>query len=300
MSTDKRVIDLGGAAAGRKVSAFELARYHAGELSFERRGEIEALLANDSALSSELQELRAADAAFRTSMPFERFLSDHEARGASSATSMPLNRGGLFARLCEIRWHLGGGVVAAAAAAFALALFVPGNEPGVGDDTTMGSNRLKGAGAGIGFFVKSDEGARWGSDGERLRAGDRIQLAVKDPAGARSMVIVGVDGRGQVSTYVARRLSSGTPKGDGDASPRLLEQSLVLDDALGAERFFVVYGQSTDVGALQGAAEAAARELARQISAGSAGAASLAAIERLPLPASDVEQSSVHILKVRE
>lgn len=298
MSTEQRVVVLGRASVERKVSAFELERYHAGELSAERRQEIEALLAGDADLAAELDELRARDAAFRAHMPFERFIADHDAR--REATSGVARVRGFFRAL---RWQLGGGVVvAAAAAALALAVLVPGNDPDV-DGTfpppfeTSGETRLKGGGARIGFFVKGDEGARWGSDGEELRAGDRIQLAVQDPAGARSMVIVGIDGRGQVSTYVARRLPTGTPKGERDAAPRLLDQSLVLDDAVGAERFFVLYSDETDVEALERAALDAARELSARVTSG---AGDLRSAERLPLSLDDVAQGSVHIVKVAE
>lgn len=284
MSTEKRVVDFEGSRGERQVSAFELARFHAGELSKERRAEIERLLASDASLAAELEDLRAGDAAFRTQMPFERFASDHEARAAKTG-----GLAGVLSRLRALRWHVGGGVVATAAAAILLVLLVPTNDPGV--DPT-GGNRLKGPGARIGFFVKASEGPRWGTDGETLRAGDRIQFAVKDPDRARSMVIVGVDGRGEVSTYVARRMSTGTPKGEREGAPRLLEQSLVLDDAVGVERFFVVYGD-TDVETLTRAAEAAAREVAQS-------GADLSTVERLPLSLDDVEQGSVHIRKVPE
>lgn len=288
-SAEGRVIDLGRPEVEGGVSPFELERYLAGELDAKRRAEIEALLASDATLTAELEELRARDAAFRASMPFERFLADHQAR--LEATSA-----GPLAWWRSLRWPLGGGVLVAAAAALALVVLLPENTAPL-DPSLEGERRtrLKGQGARIGFFVQVDEGARWGADGEELRAGDRIQLAVQDPAGARSMVIVGIDGRGEVSTYAARRLPTGTPKGEGGSALRPLDQSLVLDDALGAERFFVLYGKDADVEGLERDALRAARELSAKVARG---ADDLRRQERLPLKLHDVEQGSVHILKV--
>ena len=88
----------------------------------------------------------------------------------------------------------------------------------------------------------------------------------------------------------ANALLAGTIKGAEPERARLLELSLVLDDAVGAERFFVVYGTG-DVEALRTRAEAAARVLATN-------RGDLKADARLPLNERETEQSSVHILKV--
>lgn len=284
----KLLIDFEEGRADREVSSFELSRYRAGELSADRRKEIEALLASDATLQAELDELAAEDAAFRTRMPFDRFAADHAARReahspAARATSW----------LKQHVWRATGGLVAATAAALVLVLVVP--QPGGGGPSVPGADsavRIKGTR--IAFFVQDDGAARIGRDGEQLREGDRIQLAVKDPAGRSAMVVVGIDGRGSVSTYAAAPVLEGTIKGEGEGESRrerarLLEQSLVLDDAVGAERFFVVYGTG-DVDALRTRVEDAAHKLA--------GASSdLAAAETLPLDKS-VEQYSVHIVKV--
>lgn len=291
-----RVIDLGRPGGERGVSPFELERYLVGELDAERRREIESLLAADATLAAELDALRARDAAFRVAMPFERFLADHEARIEETSAAARVH-----AWWRSLRLPIGGGVIAAAAAAVALAVFLPEPVDSGGASSRIpsvdehGRTRLKGDGARIGFFVQVEGGARWGADGEELRAGDRIQLAVQDPEGARSMVIVGIDGRGEVSTYLARRLPTGTPKGESGPAPRVLEQSLVLDDAVGAERFFVLYGMDADVEKLEQAAVRAARELSAKVARG---AEDLRRQERLYLSLDDVEQGSVHIIKV--
>src|SRR5690606_11288408 len=102
MSSEKRVVELGRSNVERQVSAFELERYHAGELDADRRRAVEALLASDAALAAELDELRGRDAAFRVQMPFERFLADHDAR--VEAASGPAR---VRTWLRELRWSLG-------------------------------------------------------------------------------------------------------------------------------------------------------------------------------------------------
>jgi len=285
-------IDLDEGRTDRKVSAFELARYRAGELSDTRRSEIDALLANEPALQAELDELANDEAAFRVTMPFDRFARDHQARLAAAG---PFARAAAW--LKERAWQTAGGLAAATAAALVLVLAVPqgGAEHPLSPSDLMQTAgvRMKGA-ARIGFLVQSEGGARWGADGEQLTEGDRIQLVVKDPADRAAMVIVGIDGRGEVSTYAATALVSGTPKGDvpqrSSERSRLLERSLVLDDAVGAERFFVVYGEG-ELEALRERAVAAAKTLA-------ASGDDLQADARLPLDGGETEQSSVHIVKV--
>lgn len=263
--------------AERAVSRHELRRYAAGELDEARRAEIGALLESDTSLQAELAELEAADRAFRSTMPFDRFLADHEARVAQRSALAPVKRW-----LSRFRWQAGG-LIAATTAALLLLVFLP-------ERPTPPKNLLKGDEVRVGFFVREAEGARVGVDGERLQAGDQIQFAVRDDEESRSMVLLGIDGHGNVTTYVAAPLpEKGNEKGDGAHKPRLLEQSLVLDDAVGPERFFVVYGREAPA-ELASLAERAARELLE-------GGADLARAERLPLD-EEHAQSSVHIVKI--
>lgn len=265
------------------VTPHDLRRYHAGELSTERRAEIEATLATDAALQARLDDLKASDAAFKASMPFERFVADHEARAAATASAA--------ARLAAWWRRLamaGGASVLVAAAALVVAVNLGG--PPSPDDIVQASadrERPKGAGVGIGYFVEEHDGVRIGHEGDAFAQGDRIQFAVRDAPEASAMVIVGVDGKGAVTTYAAQSLA--TREKGGKA--RVLTESVVLDDAVGAERFFVVYGAGP-LDALQRDAEAAARRLA-------ADRADLAATRTLPIDDPRVVQSSVHIVKVR-
>jgi hypothetical protein len=79
----------------------------------------------------------------------------------------------------------------------------------------------------------------------------------------------------------------------GQTGPRPLPAALVLDDVVGTERFFVVYGD--DLAALERTARGAAERLAADVKAGRA---DLQATARLAVD-DDLPQASIHILKVR-
>jgi anti-sigma factor RsiW len=271
----------GGDEDARAVSAHELRRYAAGELADERRAEIGALLESDAALKAELDELEAEKRAFQAAMPFGRFEADHKARSQPE---------GLFARLTRVRWQAFGGFAAAAACAAIIAVNLGDERPPPDPVQRWAQNQTKGGDAKLGFFVRESAGVRLGTDGENLAPGAQIQFAVVDVADASAMVIVGVDGKGAVSTYATRALTGREKGPSGGGKARLLEQSLVLDDAMGPERFFVVYGSGA-VGQVQRAAEDAARALVSQGS-------DLVRTERLSL-ADGYTQGSVHIVKVR-
>ena len=258
------------APSADSVSTHELRRFLAGELTPERRAVIES----DASLQPRLQALAAEqhadDAAFRVEVPLARFLADHQQRTTR----------GLFARLTSMRFTVGVGALAAACAVFLLVRPVDDEDP------------IRSKGGRVGFMVRENEGARFGVDGEQLVSGAQIQFAVRDDSQRAAMVIVGVDGRGIVTVYAAERLNEDDERVKGPVASektRLLPDSLVLDDATGAERFFVVYGDD-DLELLRRAVTDAARTLASS-------RASLVDSERLPLPAR-YTQSSVHIVKV--
>jgi hypothetical protein len=263
------------------VSTHEIVRFLAGELAPARRAELDDKMAKDAAFKARVDaidaEQKAADAAFKVEVPLARFLDEHEARTAS-----PLAR-----LLKSVRFQAGIGVLVASAAAV-LFLVKPAGTTGPDEVAYDG---LKG-GARVGFFVKDEEGARFGRAGEELTAGDRIQFAVKDDATHPSMVLVGIDGRGSVTTYVAENVDGDRPKGpvSDDEKPRVLPASVVLDDSTGPERFFVVYGDGS-LDDVRRTVEDAAKSLA-------ATSPNLVEAQRLALPAGWV-QSSVHIVKVK-
>ena len=267
-------------AAERLPGRHELERLLAGELSEERAAEVQKCVDDNPALQAKLQDLRAEHDAFSTQIPFGRFearLQD-ELQPATSSTSF-------FDKLRNFFLSPGGmGSFAAVGAAALLFTLMPVDG--------AGPNRTKGGDSRISFFVKSDQGARLGTDGEQLREGQQVQFALRDDIRAKSVVVVGIDGRGSVSTFVAQTLET-TSKGAAatPATPnkqRLLPESIILDDAVGAERFFVVYS-NLDAAAAERAVTNAAKRLVTD-------KADLKAITRLDVDA--VSQSSVHIVKV--
>ena len=250
------------------VSKHELSRFLAGECTPERRAHIEAALASDPALRAKADELVAEERAFRAAIPLERFLADHAAKTASRFA---------WLKSLRIQTTLGLAVVMSAAALF---LVVRGPDDGV-------ERAIREKGGRVGFFVRDHDSVHPGTAGEQLGEGDQVQFAVRDDVSHSAMVLVGVDGRGVVTVYDAEAIDHERAKGAEKA--RLLPDSVVLDDATGAERFFVVYGDGA-VDAVRATVEHAAQELA-------SAHADLASTERLPLSKSYV-QSSVHIVKV--
>ncbi len=281
--------------AGR-VSRFDVERLACGELHGPEKARVEAALAADPALKAFFDDVVASDRAFLITQPPAAFVARLPVPATQQQASW-LKRLERFV----MRWEAGVGVLAAATAIVIVINVGAPQIDGEGVDGTAGGNsadgvRSKGAGDGpsVGFFVQESPdgaaGARVGQPGEALRAGDRIQLAVKD-VDKRAMVVVGVDSAGVVDVYAREQITS-TNKGPSH-KPRLLPASLVLDDAVGAERFFVVYGD--DVEQLELAVTAAAQALGARVKGG----ANLADEDQLVIDSLRVEQASVHIQKVR-
>jgi hypothetical protein len=253
------------------VTRYSLRRFHAGELPADERTKLETHAVGCLDCQAVLEELKSDDAAFRTHLPFARFAAEQEKR-AAAAQPVKQAAGRLWA------WVMGGGVTLALCAAGAVVLMPRANpEQEVGE-------RLKGRAPALGFVLKTDKGVRAGREGEKLHQGDQIQFMVRGKGADQSMVVLGIDGRGAVTVYH----QGVTPKSTLDgASP--LPDSVVLDDALGRERFFVL---TADLPAerLLALAQAAAGALVKE-------GADLAAVERLPLDV-PAEQDSILIEKV--
>ncbi|MEW5849694.1 MAG: hypothetical protein AB2A00_12830 [Myxococcota bacterium] len=251
-----------------------LRRYHVGELPPDEAAKLKAHA--DACLDCQaiLVELKSDDAAFRTHIPFERFKADHETRVAAS---QPVTAG---ARRMWA-WLTGGGLALALATSAAVVMMVPRTE-----SVEQMGQRLKGKDVGLGFVLKTREGLRAGRSGEELKAGDQIQFFVRGPGqGDAALVIVGVDGKGAVTVYHAGKLPEGSTAG---AVP--LQDSVVLDDAVGPERFFAIYGEEKELPTLRKAAEDAAEKLVKT-------GVDLTEVESLPLDL-PVKQDSLHIVKV--
>ena len=259
---------------GCGFSRHQLRCFHVGELPAETRQSIEQHAEACLDCQAILEEFKSDDAAFRTHIPFVRFQADHVRKVEGTAPGSPAVR-----RMW--RWLTGGGVALAAALATVVLLMPRGPT----DPQQQVGQRLKGRVPGLGFIYRTTVGVRAGRDGQRLAKGDQIHFMVRTADPKDALVVLGIDGRGSVTVYHAGTAPDGAWEA---ASP--LPDSVVLDDAVGTERFFAVTSSAQAPQTLQHAAEAAARQLVER-------GVDLKAVQALPL---DVEarQDSVLIEKV--
>ena len=266
--------DTAGLMDTRAVSRFDVERFAVGELSGERALEVQRAIDADPALKVFFDDVKASDAAFLIMAPPSSFMAAR-ATPASWWTR-------LRAAVSSLQLQVG---VGAAAAAVVVVVAVSAPEGPRSSTTSKGGAHT----AAVGFFVKDKNGARVGEAGEVLHAGDQIQLTVTD-ADRPAMVVVGIDGRGVVSVYAVEATGA---VAKGAAGPRVLPASLILDDTVGVERFFVVYGD--DASTTERAVRAAADDVAHDVRSGRV---NLARVQRLSL-GEGYAQASVHIQKVR-
>ncbi len=194
---------------GRRPSRLELGRRLTGELPADGSPEL-------AAYAREIEAARAAMPPF----DFEVLRARAERLDERAPARRPARR----SRWAQLLMGLTPALVAAAAL---LALQVPSE--GI---------RAKG-GADLDFFVLQDGEVRPGVDGEVLRAGDRVQFTYR-AEGLDTLVIAGVDGGGTVSLYYPER--GDEPVAIAPYGRRVLEGSIVLDEAEGPEVFVAVFG----------------------------------------------------------
>ena len=101
------------------------------------------------------------------------------------------------------------------------------------DQVSVEKNDLR-----FGFYLLADGKEQMGRDGQKLQEGDRIQFWYEAP-GDGWAVIVGIDGRGEVTKYFPSELiPDGRIRG---GRGHLIASSVILDDAKGVERYFFCY-----------------------------------------------------------
>jgi hypothetical protein len=270
-------------AERRTVSLFDIERFVCGELVGADADHVRSALAADPTLAAICDELVAADRAFLAMHPPAALAAAIRDRRAHQA------RG--WARVVGIvRARISGPLVAAATAA-TVALFVA-VQASDGADAGADAHRTPGA--------VRDRGAEHADTQNALAAGHpSLVVVVADPVGRQrqfvvrdpveherppgAIVVVGVDGAGRVSTYVAEPVEAAQAGTTRSLSPRL-----PVTELRRPERFFAVWGD--DVLETRDRTLVAAETVARSVRSGS----SLAAIEMLPLPAT-VAQASVWI-----
>lgn len=249
------------------ISQLKVERYLLGELGPEERARVSSEAERCADCSALIAETRADEEAFALRPVPERMRE-------------------LWSRPPRRPWWkpLAVALPVAAAAAVALVLAMPSTPDGswqeaLDPDARRSKVRIKGpAETGpapveqlrLGFQVI--EGLREvpGEDGQRLGEGARIQFMYDAPA-AGPAVIVGIDGRRQVTRYFPTR--GGLQATVSAGRDRVVESNVILDDAVGVERFFLCQGEAArDPGAVE--------EAARQVASDSA---DLRGVERLPV-----------------
>ena len=103
------------------------------------------------------------------------------------------------------------------------------------------------------FMVLEQGIVRPGVEGERLRAGDQIQFTYTAP-GLDSVVLLSVDGEGTLTVFQPQ--VGDEPVAIVPGEKRVLEGSIILDDAPGPEVFVAVFGASDTLEAVQLAKDA--------------------------------------------
>jgi anti-sigma factor RsiW len=269
------------------LSQLAVERYLLGEIAGETRRRFEAEITACPDCQKRVEATAADDRAFAL-RPVPSAIRDLARKAAPAPAAWPW------------RWLI---AVPAAAAAAVIAVVLlndnglptgrassyPGLIPGIGDRVADDTLRLKGSPIGpaagaalsLGFYVSRDGAKSVGKPGERLTAGDRIQFWYDGP-GAPVFVLVGVDGRGAVTTYLPERAGEARALTAGRGLS--LGAAIELDDAKGVERFFLCTGPAA---ADTGAVERAAHSLADA-------RADLSTVDRLPVTC---DQASVWIRK---
>jgi hypothetical protein len=262
------------------VSQLSVERFLQGELKPDEKRGFDGAVARCETCARRLAETEADDRAFAL-RPVPDYVREPAAEG-------PVR--GLEG---HERWFRGWFVaIPAAAAALVAVLLWPALQgerlPGIGSRGADDAVRLKGTDGGaevtplsLGFYVSRGGDRSVGRPGEELTAGDRIQFWY-DAAEAKAFALVGVDGRGAVTAYFSSSGSGGRVLERGRGLT--LGAAVELDDARGAERFFLCAGPNAgDLAAVERAAKSLAESRA-----------DLSRVERLPFAC---DQASVWIRK---
>lgn len=149
---------------------------------------------------------------------------------------------------------------------------------------TVSTTRVKGGGPGLVMFVKDAQGVRRGEDGVHLSPGDQVQFRY-EAGGHRHLFLVSIDAAGAVSPLYPETATESIPV--EPEGTHVLEGSVILDDAVGPERFVAVFS----------ARPIPFAELAGAAARGLADGGGVTALSTLPLARDDVRQASVLIVK---
>ena len=206
-----------------RPGASTLEAYLVGELSPQATADVERAIEHDSSLAAWIDERKAEMAAF----PFEprrRSFADLVAQADASPGPRTASGWGLAA------WGLRGAAACFVAAGLALAFVNLGPEA----DPPPSGIRTKG-GLTVRAAVRDERGVVGAFEpGASVRPGDQLRLMFEDPHGGFATVLLEEDSGAVSVLYRAEELGRLTP------GRHALPGGLLLDDALGRERIYVI------------------------------------------------------------
>ena len=210
----------------RTVSDLTLEQYHLGELSAERRRDVQEDLARDEILRGRLSAIEKTDVEIRFTYPAERIVPLIRERMLREGTRSGRRTGRPPTRVWAVP----------AAAAVLLLLSLPLLL------RTPSETRLKGIAPHLLVFRKTPAGAEELRPGAVARKGDVLQLSYA-AGDAKYGVIFSVDGRGTITWHIPAGYNGGGRSAPllEPGGPVVLPSAYELDDAPGFERFFLVY-----------------------------------------------------------
>ena len=255
-----RQIDISPPRPCQTYSKHSLERLLAEDLPAAEAGALQKHLESCSSCSQLFADLKAERQAFFARMPYARFVEDHAQRKMKTGLQGRVQSWSVVSRLQDflaaLRSPKGLGALTSLAAVAILLLWIAP----ASDLHSTKTRRKGGPDSYLAFLVKEADGARRGQDGESLRPGDRIQFLLRMAPGRRSMVLLGIDGRGEVSIYHSEAIREHS-KGNNRLRP--MAHSLILDDTIGTERFYLIFSSDIDPLRLAKKARAAALKLSQ-------------------------------------
>jgi hypothetical protein len=209
-------------------SEWMLQRFVTHDLVGEQRSGVSQHVVHCEHCRARVEELDVRDAAFLAEHPFESV----EAPIAERAVFLPEEPELPVEVAAWRRWLPAfGGVAVMAVAAMLTMLLLPPMVPLDGGETDPQGNRIKGA-TSLDALLLRGETVMEVDRGTTLVPGDRIQFRV-DTGGYDHVVVIGVDGTGEVAVY--QPVEGGTSVPVDPGAGRILDTAFELDAAPGPE-----------------------------------------------------------------
>ena len=253
------------------LSLSVLRRYHFGELAPSEAAQVKEALEKDEQAAARLAQIQAEE---------KLFLERVDLNTESVAVIERLHQSPP-SLLDRIRKLLVGRTFQAATAAVLLVVLIP-----VGlwwTPNPKGPNRTKGS-VQLEMFVKGQSGVQPGIDGMTLQEGDQVQFRYQ-AVGRNYLFVVSVDDDGVVSPLFPDSPSQSIAvRSDGK---RVLDGSIILDDAVGPERFFAVFSDRP----------ISFEDIKKAVGRSAADQPDLKALQRLDFNPQDIDQASILIVK---